>query len=423
MPLVLTYSFCFFALISSINVRNVAFRPKLISERLAFGNINYCLVILTFYLFISLYICKVRAIKNFSSQYLLLFFTTLLSLILFARHNLFLFFLIFELSIIPLMILIFLYGYQPERLLASTLLLIYALIGSLPFLLAIGILFNSYDSFSVYIISLNRINNFSPGWLLFSLIIPFLVKIPIYRVHAWLPKAHVEAPVSASILLGAVSLKIGGLGLYYSFLIINFSSFLLCTVISFSIVGGVIATRICLSQNDMKSLIAYRSVGHISLVLLGLGTGLSIGVFGAILIILAHGFICAGLFGIANFMYSITGSRRILVNKGLGSLRLIMIVSVAFIRFANRGNPPTLNLLREIVALISRMSYGLLITLCATLMSFISFCVRIYFFLVTQHGKLNLIVKPGKASPQSGSLLLRVRIPVYILPVYSLILF
>lgn len=277
--------------------------------------------------------------------------------LLFSINHFFFFYRIFEVILVPTIFLIIGWGNQPARLNASYYFSIYTIFSSLPFL---GFLISFFwqRGHCRLPFSGDLVKERFQGGRIF-LVGAFLVKLPIYGVHLWLPKAHVEAPVGGSMLLAAILLKIGVYGFFrFLFWEIRAIIWIRSTIIRISLLGGVIVSFVCLTQFDIKSLVAYSSVAHIGMLLAGIYSGNGLGWRGRYLIAVAHGFASSGFFALVTFIYEGSSSRRIIFNKGL----LLKYPLFCFFLFMNAitniAAPPSLNLLREIFLYISISSYS-----------------------------------------------------------------
>nr|YP_009627352.1 NADH dehydrogenase subunit 4 [Aristobia reticulator]QCC70800.1 NADH dehydrogenase subunit 4 [Aristobia reticulator] len=348
--------------------------------------LSYSLILLSFWICSLMILAseKLFKLKNFSNLFLFIMVNLMLSLYLaFSSMNLFMFYLFFEISLIPTLILIIGWGYQPERIEAGIYLLFYTLLVSLPMMISIFYYYENYFSLDFYFMK-NNLNNI---FMYLCMNFVFFVKMPMFFVHLWLPKAHVEAPVSGSMILAGIMLKLGGYGLMRLmslFLSIGMKFNFIFIIIS--LVGGFFVSLVCLRQSDIKSLIAYSSVAHMGLVMSGIMTLNSWGFWGALVMMLAHGLCSSGLFCLANISYERILSRSLYLNKGM--MNIFPSLSLWWFLFsaANMAAPPSLNLLGEIMLINSLVSFSKYLMIMLSLISFFSAAYSLFLYSYSQHG-------------------------------------
>nr|ADY86051.1 NADH dehydrogenase subunit 4 [Corcyra cephalonica] len=352
---------------------------------------SFGLILLSIWICMLMLMASENLLKmNFYVNFFLfnLLFLLIMLYLTFSVMNLFMFYLCFEGSLIPTLMLIIGWGYQPERIQAGMYLLFYTLFASLPLLMGIFYIFKMSNNIMIYFM---KFYNFNMYLLYFSMVMAFLVKMPMYFVHLWLPKAHVEAPVSGSMILAGIMLKLGGYGLMRVMIIMEKISLKLNFIwVIISLVGGFYISLKCFCQVDMKSLIAYSSVAHMSVVIGGIMTMNYWGYMGSYILMIGHGLCSSGMFCLANINFERLNSRSLYINKGMMNFMPSMSLWWFLLMSSNMAAPPSLNLMGEISLINSLLSWSWMSMIMLMLLSFFSAGYSLYLFSYTQHGKYNM---------------------------------
>nr|ADY86078.1 NADH dehydrogenase subunit 4 [Gekko swinhonis] len=304
----------------------------------------------------------------------------------FTATDLIMFYIMFETTLIPTLILITRWGNQAERLTAGTYFLFYTLTGSLPLLVAILYLnTNNYHTTMLLFTLQNTMTSSCSTIMWLACMMAFMVKMPLYGLHLWLPKAHVEAPIAGSMILAAVLLKLGGYGIIRMTPLMPFTTHTIyLPFIVLSLWGMIMTSLICLRQTDLKSIIAYSSVSHMGLVIAATLIGTPWSIAGAMLLMIAHGLTSSLLFCLANTNYERTHTRTLLLTRGLMLILPLMATWWLIASLMNLALPPTINLFGELMIITSLFNWNMTTIILTGTTTLITATYTLYIFITTQ---------------------------------------
>jgi proton-translocating NADH-quinone oxidoreductase chain M len=282
----------------------------------------------------------------------------------FCVVDLLFFYVFFESVLIPMFLIIGIWGSRDRKILAAYYFFIYTLVGSVLMLLSILYIYYHIGTTNYEVLLTFSFSKVEQKFLWFTFFLAFASKVPMVPVHLWLPEAHVEAPTGGSVILAGVLLKLGTYGfIRFSLPLFPYASFFFTPLVyTIALIGIVYTSFTAIRQTDFKRIVAYTSIAHMNLVILGIFSFNVIGIEGAILQSLSHGFVASALFLVIGVVYDRYGTRIVQYYGGLASVMPIYILIFLFFTMANISFPGTSSFVGEFLILVGSFKVNTTIT-------------------------------------------------------------
>ncbi len=339
-----------------------------IKYKMGVDGISMLFIVLTAFLMPLCILASWESIEVRVKEYMIAFLVLeTLMLGVFSALDLVLFYLFFEGGLIPMFLIIGIWG-GPRRVYASFKFFLYTFLGSVLMLLAMMAMYWQGGTTDIPTLMSVKFPPETQWWMWLAFFASFAVKLPMWPVHTWLPDAHVEAPTAGSVVLAAILLKMGGYGfLRFSLpMLPDASATFAPFVFALSVIAIIYTSLVALAQEDLKKLIAYSSVAHMGFVTMGIFSFTQQGVDGAIFQMLSHGLVSAALFLCVGVVYDRTHTREIAAYGGLADCMPIYAACFMVFTLANVGLPGTSAFVGEFLTLLAAFKVSTQVAFFAT---------------------------------------------------------
>jgi len=338
---------------------------------------------LVFLLIILILYCSQITLKK-NNYYIVILLLPILTFFFF-RNNILLLYISYEAILAPILLLILIDGSEPERLNRVYYIFLYTTIASLPLLISGISITNRLHSSSLWI-ALNLVKNSINFTII--IIITFLIKLPVWGLHRWLPLAHVYSPVAGRVLLAGILLKVGAYGISIVFVISSFSfNFIFWFISRIAIVGSAYCFFSGIAQSDYKAVIAFSSIIHIGIFLILILEGSLNAEISAKCLLFSHGVVSPILFRLVTLISEIAGTRTTIYVSGISSWIIPLAVGLFISLSLNLGLPPSLNFLSELIGASASLGLGFLFVVLFSFLFIVSGLYNIYIYISLYNNK------------------------------------